>query len=149
MAFKRSWVRLPSAPPIDTLRGLALADGGVLTVIGSLSVNRTSLPPTLSSFKIRLISFFYNQLWLLVTASVAVEYIHSQAASGLLGKARARKNRAATALPNGDDQRLERIEIRKRPLFSSGPKPQASEHVQEPPIAVSERLTISARESNN
>ena len=44
-------------------------------------------------------------------------------------------------LPNVDDQRLERIEIRKRSLFSGGPKPQASEQEKEAPIAVPERLT--------
>jgi hypothetical protein len=44
-------------------------------------------------------------------------------------------------LPNIDDQRLERIEIRKKPLSSSGPKPQANEQEKETPIAVPERLT--------
>ena len=44
-------------------------------------------------------------------------------------------------LPNIDDQRLERIEIRKRPLFSSGPKPQASEQEKEASIPVPGRLT--------
>jgi hypothetical protein len=44
-------------------------------------------------------------------------------------------------LPNIDDQRLERIEIRKRPLFSGGPKPQAREQEKDASIAVPERLT--------
>ena len=44
-------------------------------------------------------------------------------------------------LPKVEDQRLEKIEIRKRSLFSSGPKPQASGQEKEAPIAVPERLT--------
>jgi hypothetical protein len=44
-------------------------------------------------------------------------------------------------LPNIDDQRLERIEIRKRPLVSDGPKPQSNELEKQPPITVPERLT--------
>jgi hypothetical protein len=44
-------------------------------------------------------------------------------------------------LPNINDQRLERIEIRKRPLFSAGPKLQSSEQEKEAPVAVPERLT--------
>jgi len=44
-------------------------------------------------------------------------------------------------IPSIGDQRLERIEIRKRPLAPGGPKPQASEQEKEAPIAVPERLT--------
>src|SRR5690349_5634418 len=44
-------------------------------------------------------------------------------------------------LPNIGDQRLERIEIRKRPLAPDGPKLQSSEQEKEAPIAVPERLT--------
>ena len=39
------------------------------------------------------------------------------------------------------DQRLEIIEIRKRPLVSAGPKPQSTELEKEPPISVPERLS--------
>ena len=37
-------------------------------------------------------------------------------------------------LPSIDDQRLERIEIRKRPVVTGGPKPRVSEQEKEPPI---------------
>ncbi|HEY7163865.1 MAG TPA: hypothetical protein VIB79_04850 [Candidatus Binatia bacterium] len=51
------------------------------------------------------------------------------------------KTVARPPLPNIDDQQLERIEIRKRPLFFSGPKPQANEQQKEAPIPIPERLT--------
>jgi hypothetical protein len=44
-------------------------------------------------------------------------------------------------LPNINDQRLARIEIRKRPLISAGSKPKSTELEKEPPIPVPERLT--------
>ena len=44
-------------------------------------------------------------------------------------------------LPNIDDQRLEIIEIRKRPLISAETKTHSAELEKEPPIAVPERLT--------
>jgi hypothetical protein len=46
------------------------------------------------------------------------------------------------SLPKVNDQRLERIEIRKRPPVSGGPKPQSTELEKEPPIPVPERLTV-------
>jgi hypothetical protein len=44
-------------------------------------------------------------------------------------------------LPNIGDERLERIEIRKRPAVPGDPTPQSSEQEKEAPIAVPERLT--------
>jgi hypothetical protein len=51
------------------------------------------------------------------------------------------KTVARPPLPSIGDQRLEIIEIRKRPLVSAGPKPQSTELEKEPPISVPERLS--------
>jgi len=126
------------------------SDGGVLTVIGSLSVNRTSLPPTRSSFKIRLISFFYNQLWLLVTASVAVEYIRSQAALGYWAKLAHEKTvprlLCQTAMIS-DSRELKSEEDRYFPAGLSRRPASTCKNRQSPSLKLDR--TISARESNN
>jgi hypothetical protein len=51
------------------------------------------------------------------------------------------KTVARPPLPSIGDQRLEIIEIRKRPLVSAGPKPQSTELEKEPPIPAPERLS--------
>jgi hypothetical protein len=97
----------------------------------------------------------YEKIWNTPTIKLAKEFGLSDVALGKIckkhlipkpplgywdklahGKAVARP-----PLPNISDQRLEIIEIRKRPPVSGWPKPHSTEQEKEPPITVPERLT--------
>ena len=97
----------------------------------------------------------YEKLWNTPTIKLAREYGFSDVALGKICKKHSipkpplgywakfayGKTVPRPPLPKIDDQRLERIEIRKRPLVSAGSKSQSTELEKEPPIPVPERLT--------
>ena len=97
----------------------------------------------------------YEKIWNIPTTKLAKEVGLSDVALGKICKKysipkpplgywakRAHgKTVAQPPLPNFSDNRLEVIEIRKRPRISAGPKPQSIEQEKESPIVVPERLT--------
>jgi hypothetical protein len=96
----------------------------------------------------------YEKIWNTPTTKLAKDFGLSDVALGKICKKHSipkpplgywarlahGKTVARPPLPSIGDQRLEIIEIRKRPFFSAGPKPQSTELEKEPPIPVPERL---------
>ena len=97
----------------------------------------------------------YDKIWNTATTKLARDFGPSDVALGKICKKHSipkpplgywaklahGKAVARPPLPKIDDQRLEIIEIRKRPLFPTGTKPQPPELAKELPIPVPERLT--------
>jgi hypothetical protein len=97
----------------------------------------------------------YEKIWNIPTTKLAKEVGLSDVALGKIckkysipkpplgywAKLAHGKTVARPPLPNTSDNRLEVIEIRKRPLVSAGLKPQSTEQEKETPIVVPERLT--------